>query len=46
MLAVLTHEVFEHGLLMSQQVVNDGLPSNEGTGQETKLSFTDIISPI
>lgn len=33
MLAVLTHEVFEHGLLMSQQVVNNGLPSEAGKWQ-------------
>lgn len=27
----LTHEVFKHGLLMSQQVINNGLPSKKET---------------
>lgn len=33
-----THEVFKHGLLMSQQVINNGLPSNKAnmTGQRIR----------
>lgn len=31
--SVLTHEVFKHGLLMSQQVVNNGFPTTENTEQ-------------
>lgn len=27
----LTHEVFKHGFLMSQQVINNGLPSKKET---------------
>lgn len=34
--AVLTHEVFKHGLLMSQQVVNNGFPSIDNMGSQAE----------
>lgn len=37
----LTHQVFEHGLLMSQQVINDGFPPDLG-GQETATNYSKI----
>lgn len=41
---ILTHEVFKHGLLMSQQVINNGLPSNKAnmTGQPSALDTEGI----
>lgn len=41
---LLTHEVFKHGLLMSQQVINNGLPSNKAnmTGQCIRHRRTDM----
>lgn len=42
---ILTHEVFKHGLLMSQQVVNNGLPSDKAnmTGQPSALDTEEIF---
>lgn len=42
---ILTHEVFKHGLLMSQQVINNGLPSNQAnmTGQPSALDTEEIF---
>lgn len=42
---ILTHEVFKHGLLMSQQVINNGLPSNKAnmTGQPSALDTDEIF---
>lgn len=37
---VLTHEVFKHGLLMSQQVVNNGFPSMNKCIKETTRQIT------
>lgn len=38
----LTHEVFKHGLLMSQQVINNGLPSNKES--KTRSVTTNLHS--
>lgn len=42
---ILTHEVFKHGLLMSQQVINNGLPSNKANmkGQHGELKTTEAF---
>lgn len=42
---ILTHEVFKHGLLMSQQVINNGLPSNKANmkGQHKELDTTEAF---
>lgn len=42
---ILTHEVFKHGLLMSQQVINNGLPSNKAnmTGQPGALDTGETL---
>lgn len=41
--AVLTHEVFKHGLLMSQQVVNNGFPSIKNTGKLSRGNKALVI---
>lgn len=47
---ILTHEVFKHGLLMSQQVINNGLPSKKANmkGQHkilnTKEDFVEKVA--
>lgn len=38
---ILTHEIFKHGLLMSQQVINNGLPSNKANMKGQHRAFVD-----
>lgn len=41
--AVLTHEVFKHGLLMSQQVVSNGFPTTENSQAEDVRRWWSLI---